>query len=428
MPRQHLNPELSSLEGAGRPRAALRHDGTPSDMPSGAAYLESVWGGGDRGSAERAILGLQRRVGNAAVSRAARAHETAKTRASGPIVAQRDNDEQSFMGGQPTSFLAPQATQSFMGGDAKQSSAGPGFMTGQGAQPSFLAPQGPPSFMNDQGDKPKAAQAAPQQLLSEGERIELRRLTGDRLGRAFTAFAIAAEQNRAAIKAAEKDGGGFADILLEVLLGALLPGISRGLAHMAEELPAAASNVSYRIAMQAMKDEQTTKALEIGVKVGREYLKGVGTNLAGEDEMDAFLNHLQDHFNKSADRIDQSLPSLSDQALSVMYAAYNPEVAGQEQFRTAIQGLVQKYQKQVKPIGTTEYHWMNRQSNFMLYWVIGSGGSKRLALLENQSFKEWVSPELQSVAIQKFKTTFAGNYYKGIVPEIEAKIVDDLRG
>ena len=82
---------------------------------------------------------------------------------------------------------------------------------------------------------------------------------------------------------------GFAELILEIALGALLPAISKGIAHLAEDLPANATNLKYKIALQAMKEEQTTKLLETGVKFGREYLKGEATVLEGEDDMDAFL-------------------------------------------------------------------------------------------------------------------------------------------
>jgi hypothetical protein len=204
--------------------------------------------------------------------------------------------------------------------------------------------------------------------------------------------------------------------------------MSRGIAHLAEELPANASNFRYKVALQAMKEEQTTKLLETGVKFGKEFLKGEASSLAGEDEMDAFLGSLEDKFNLTADKIDQGLPNLSDEALGVTAAAYDPTVAGREQFRAAVKDLVTKYQKQVKPIGTTEYCWMNKESNFSLYYVVSPNGSKRLALLENFDLKTWISPELRETAIEKFKSMPVGRYYGGKVPEVPASAVGKLSG
>ena len=376
---------------------------TPLDDPTvGAPYLASNQSAADRGSIQRAIAGVQAAAGNAAATRAYRsgqndrAGQAASAAGAGPITAQRDTDSFSLDQSAATPFLSPAPTRS--------------------------------SFMDQQADQAAPAPAAPSAPLTKDERVELTRLTGNRITRAFTAFSLAVEQNRAAIKATASESSGFIEILLEIALGALLPAISKGIARIAEELPANASNLSYRIALQAMKEEQTKKLLELGVKFGREYIKSETVALAGEDEVDEFLNGLEDKFNVSADKIDQGLPALPDQALGVLAAAYDPRVAGQEHFRGAVKSLVAKYRRQVKPIGTTDYRWGNKQSNFGLSWVVSPSGSKRLALLENNDLKEWIAPELRDTAIEKFKSTPAGRFYGGKVPEVEAKYVGNLTG
>ena len=103
-------------------------------------------------------------------------------------------------------------------------------------------------------------------------------------------------------------------------------------------------------------------------------------------------------------------------------------MAGREQFRSAVRDLVAKYRKQVEPIGTTEYHWMNSQSNFNLAYVVSPTGGKRLALLENNDLKAWISPALRETAIEKWKSTPAGRYSGGTVPEVPAAAVGNLSG
>ena len=44
------------------------------------------------------------------------------------------------------------------------------------------------------------------------------------------------------------------------------------------------------------------------------------------------------------------------------------------------------------------------------------------------SLKQWISPELRAMAIEKFKELPVGRYYHGQVPEIRADQVDDLAG
>jgi hypothetical protein len=265
--------------------------------------------------------------------------------------------------------------------------------------------------------------------LTQEQRVELRRITGGRISRAFTAFVTACEQNRAAIKAAASDSGGFVELLLEIALGRLLPGISKGISNLAQELPANASNAAYRVALAAMNEERTTALLETAVKFGREAIGGGGdVVLEGEDEIDQFLNTLQNQFLLGADAIDVNLANLSDEALGVTCAAYDPSVTGLPQFRAAVRNLVQRYERQVKPIGTTEYGWMNRSSNFNLYWVVSPTGTKRLALLENYDLEEWISQDLQAIALQKYQDSAAGRLRNGQVPEIPASRVGGLMG
>jgi hypothetical protein len=343
-----------------------------------------------------ALLDLQGSVGNRAVGEM--------------LTAQRDTANFTLM----------------QGGDDQQSSkadtADPTQSPMYQGGPLFPGPTQSPMFTGEPQSK-----AAPSVPLSPGERSELTRFTGDRIGRAFTAFVAAAEQNRAAVKAAAADSPDFASLLLEICLGSLLPGISKGIANLAAELPATASSTAYRVALAAMNEERTTKLLETGVKAGREYLKG-GAKLEGETEIDTFLNTLEEQFNIGADKVDKNLPTLSDEALGVTCAMYDPAVAGQNQFRSAIRVLVEKYHQQVEPIGTTIYHWGNSQSHFSLYWVVPPKGAKRLALLEDATFRQWISPELKEVAMKKFEESPTGRYYQGKVPEIRAEQVDDLKG
>ncbi|HEY0373470.1 MAG TPA: hypothetical protein VGC94_01660 [Amnibacterium sp.] len=280
-----------------------------------------------------------------------------------------------------------------------------------------------PTFMD--AAQPQLDPAAAE--LTAEQRAELRRLTGNRISRAFTAFALAAEQKRADIKAAAADSPDFGTLLLEIAVGALLPALGAGIARLAAALPEATSPAAYRVALSAVNKERSTKLLETGVKFGHEALKGEA-KLDSETEIDTFLDKLEDRFNKAADEIDKNLPSLSDDALGITCAAYDPSVSGRQEFLAAIEVLVAKYGRQVKPIGTTEYHWMNSESNFSLYWVVSSTGKKRLALLENTSLKEWISPDLQAIAIDKFENSSAGKYYHGQVPEIPAAQVDGLSG
>jgi hypothetical protein len=282
-------------------------------------------------------------------------------------------------------------------------------------------------------DEPGSPGPAAGATLSDSERAELRRFTGDRITRAFTAFTDACQDNRAAVKEAAKETSDFLGVILEIGIGILVPGLARGIAHLAEELPANASNLSYRLALAAMNEERTKMIFESGIKIGKEAIKGPAEHLAGEDEIDEFLTQLKSHFDEGADKIDGNLPNLTDEELGVTCAAYSPSVSGPNQFRAAVHDLVERFQRQVQPIGKVEYGWMNREWGWDLKRVVFANGGKKLAVVEwgdrhgdeGLKFREFVEPSLRELALEKWKATPAARGY-GEPEEIPASHIDGV--
>jgi hypothetical protein len=290
---------------------------------------------------------------------------------------------------------------------------------------------------SEQGPAPSGPQAErqfkvvhPLDSLNETERGELRRFTGDNLNRAYTAFVGAIADNRAAAKDAAKESPDFLGLLIEIGLGFMLPALAKGIAELAKEIPEGASTAEYRIALAALDEERTKKALEIGVKVGKESLKGVIEPLKGEDEIDQFLIGLDPHFHKAIEKIDGGLPGLSDEELGVVCAAYSEDVANRDVFRASVHELLEKYKKEVQPIGKVEYHWMNEQEGWTLARVVFPDGASKLAVLSytsgDPSFSALVEPELEQEALEKFKHTPDGRYRNGEPESVPANHIDDV--
>jgi hypothetical protein len=261
--------------------------------------------------------------------------------------------------------------------------------------------------------------AAPAPSLTEKEREELERFTGNRIDRAFGAFISACNHNREAVKAAAKAQAENAALFIDIATGFMIPGLSKGIANLANRLPAAASNASYRVAIAAL-DTDTTKAIFTGAtKAANQLLKSNSMTLFGETETDLFIVELESHFQRGADAIDKGLPNLSDAELGVVCAMYDPSVADVNAFRKEIHALVTRFQREVlKSADDPKFEFSQghtRSKGQQHAWVDLGGGRKRLALLvrdtlnvaahptkETWSFFTWISPDMEQMVLNKW--------------------------
>lgn len=109
--------------------------------------------------------------------------------------------------------------------------------------------QSPQSAIQEQKVSPNnVIQRSPLSLTND-ERIEIRRQTGNRIDRAFTAYIAAVEANRAAIKEKARQSASFVEMIIEVAFGLAAPGLAGGIAALARRLPANASLTAYRISI-----------------------------------------------------------------------------------------------------------------------------------------------------------------------------------
>jgi hypothetical protein len=255
--------------------------------------------------------------------------------------------------------------------------------------------------------------------LSPKEREELERFTGNRIDRAFVAFVSACKDNREAVKAAAKADAENTALFIDIATGFLIPGLSKGIAKLAGNLPVNASNASYRIAIAALNTD-TTKAIFTGAtKAANQFLKNNSMTLFGETETDHFIKSLEALFHRGADEIDKNLPNLTDTELGVVCSMYDPSVADVDAFRAEIHALVTRFQREVlkkedRPeFQVSQAHTYTKHQQHA--WVDLGGGRKRLALLvydklsvpfqparETWRFFTWISPDMEQMVLSKW--------------------------
>jgi hypothetical protein len=112
--------------------------------------------------------------------------------------------------------------------------------------------------------------------LTYDQRIELRRVVGDRMNDAYNDYTTAAQANADAIKAAVNAQAAVWSLFVDVFMGLAAPGLSRGIAALANNIPANASNVTYRVALAALDTSRTGLLLAAATKVGKENHQAAG--------------------------------------------------------------------------------------------------------------------------------------------------------
>jgi len=255
--------------------------------------------------------------------------------------------------------------------------------------------------------------------LSAKERAELERFTGNRIDRAFVAFVSACKDNREAVKAAAKAQAENVALFIDIATGFLVPGLSKGLAKLANNLPVNASNVAYRAALVGLNTDVTKQVFSSATKVANKFMKDNSMTLFGETETDHFIKSLEGLFHRGADEIDKGLPNLTDMELGVVCAMYDPAVADVDAFRAEILALVTRFQQQVlkseekSVVEMSQVHTRFKGQHHA--WVDLGGGRKRLALLVRDtlnvtmqptkvtwSFYSWISPDMEQMVLAKW--------------------------
>jgi hypothetical protein len=250
--------------------------------------------------------------------------------------------------------------------------------------------------------------------LTSEQRTELRSVTRTRISLAYTAFVSASRSVANAINEAINQEAEMAMLLVDVAMGFLSPALARGIARAANNLPANASNVAYRVALAALDEGRTAEIFNAATKVGTTFAKQNAVRLFGETDVDEFLVALRVQYQGAFQKISDELPLLTDYELGVTTASFDSSVTNEHTYRDAINKLVERFRRQVLPIGETTgtasrvYARVGRQ---LAYWVVDASGTRRLALIERSvsstrgtlryRFITWISREFHERALAR---------------------------
>jgi hypothetical protein len=165
-----------------------------------------------------------------------------------------------------------------------------------------------------------------------------------------------AEANARSIQAAVTAEATIWSVFFDVFMGLAAPGLAKGIAALAKGLPANASNLEYRVALQTLDERQTERLFAAATKVGKEAIKANANALFGETDTDIFIRNLKSAFRKGTDAVNVDLPNRTDEELGVMAAIYDPSVSNEAHYIPIIKDLVSRFQRQVLPIGPPKRH------------------------------------------------------------------------
>lgn len=252
--------------------------------------------------------------------------------------------------------------------------------------------------------------------LTHDQRVELRQLVGVRLSMAYTDFTNAAAANAASLKAAVNAEAALLALLVDVFMGLAAPGLAAGIAAAANRIPVMASNLTYRIALASLDMPQIGLVLAAATKVGKEAIKLQAQPLFGESDVDAFIRGLKHSFRVGVDAVAADLPNRSDDELGVLAATYEPEQSDEAHYIPLIKDLIDRFRKQVQPIGpATETNltdpidrtlteqvgliWLSRGPDVILAQVALTRSS--LDPGSRMYFRTFVEQDLADIAIRK---------------------------
>lgn len=197
--------------------------------------------------------------------------------------------------------------------------------------------------------KKASADANPE--LTKDERLEMRRITGDRIGLAYTDYIDAAKSVKKTIHDISKAQIDFMFFLADIALGFLMPGVGKGLAKWADKIPTTVSNAKFRAAYMLLDASTTTSLLTASTKVGSKLLKSNYSKLAGMGKTDAFIDKMKEDTRKGFDATNSNLPNLTDQELTSVYLAFDTDLTNATAYKNIIWKTVERFRKQILTIG-----------------------------------------------------------------------------
>jgi hypothetical protein len=252
--------------------------------------------------------------------------------------------------------------------------------------------------------------------LTNDQLNQLRLTATANLLQANIAYVDACNSVRDSIKASAKQDAEMMAMVLDIAMGFASPALAKGLAGIANRLPAAATTVEYRLALAALNTDNVKALLTGATKAAGQTLKNNAMALAGEGDIDMMLKNLkvnaQEAFHVA---IEQVVASTDAAQIGAVAAAYHPSVTNLFSYEAEIKKICDLYLRDVSPIGSVTMGAMDSMP-LQIAWV-EQGGGKRLAkvryhpglfgLIGNKYvFFNWVADEMKDLAEKKQVSDF----------------------
>jgi hypothetical protein len=196
----------------------------------------------------------------------------------------------------------------------------------------------------DKAKEPKTAGPSGR-FLGHDDRVEMLRQTGNRITKAFVGFVDACNRHRDSVKAIAAKKEKLWSAIVDVALGALIPGLGAALGSLVDKIPVASSDALYAFALK-MQDTSFVKMLVTGAtKAGAWALKKGVKVLASEDVTDVFMNTLKTQCDTAFDAIDGSLKDRSDEELIATYVAFDPSITNGDTYAAQLEPVVNAFEQ-----------------------------------------------------------------------------------
>ncbi len=271
--------------------------------------------------------------------------------------------------------------------------------------------------------------------LSEDERRLIIDETEERLGAAFAAFSAACGKEREAVRRAAEGGGiDVFEILFDVAIGLLLPGLSHSLQRLVNQIPAISSETAHRLRL-ALESKGAELAFEMGTENALHQAKQSVAE-SKTTEVDAFITHLAVQFQIANQRIREDLRGMPTAVIAATCAAFDARVTNQATYEVAVAGLIQRFRSTVEPIGRARDgsrgsgDWRVEWTDTMMACEITDGAALRaMGLVERRERADtgerrhrlvrWIPPELHEVARGKVRALTGGEMGTLSISQVE---------
>jgi hypothetical protein len=273
--------------------------------------------------------------------------------------------------------------------------------------------------------------------LAKSERAALERVTESRLDRSYTTLvhAIAGVKVEELKKSLHKSPD-LVTTIFQIAIGLAFPPIGRAISELANDLPADASNVAYRIALAASDEKKSEEAVRKLYEFGKSSFESADARREiSKDQADQkFLDKITNTYNQGIDQLEKNLSSLTDDELGLVYIAYDPSKLTAEHYTSHVERLLSEYRAEVEEIGVVQQQSALsgiRQVRTLRYIVTDEMNNQRILAAVDSGrggvyFIEEIDAALEQDAIDRWKATEDGRYNNGVIPSIQYEIVQGI--